>query len=111
MIDLEAGYELDERIATEVLGWTKRNERIWHRPGDRRPVALRAFSSDIAAAWLVVERMEDLAWMAHLTRVIGGWECRFTPLPHTERYVYEEEDTAPLAICKAALAAVKGAQP
>lgn len=62
----EAGRELDRRIAVEVMGWQifpymmgAGNEFSYCPPGERPHVsAIRsvpAYSTDIAAAWLVVE--------------------------------------------------------
>lgn len=68
-----------------------------------------AYSTDIAAAWAVVEQVEDTGngWVFSLAhRVIPDcWVARFTPLAVTG-LVSEEADTVPLAICRAALAAV-----
>lgn len=62
---MNASYELDVLIAEKVMGWRRRppessnprSQKNWYRPGLSHPVVLPAFSKDIAAAWLVVERM------------------------------------------------------
>lgn len=73
---------------------------------------LRAYSTDIAAAWLVVEKMRERFFWLILTDCAGfGWLAVFNeegppiddePLRRGEG----EADFAPLAICRAALQAV-----
>ena len=63
------------------------------------------FSTDIAAAWLVVEKLKDEFGEIEITVWGGGWgECtqvNIGDLPQVEA------DTAPLAICRAALKAME----
>jgi hypothetical protein len=76
------------------------------------------YSTDIAAAWEVVEKMAEITYAAHVLckieykqHVIGSnsWEVKMstkigvTPPRNDER---AEAETAPLAICRAALKAV-----
>ena len=97
-------------------------EREWVQEGDYVIVfddgqlgIMPAYSTDIAAAWEVVEQLETmrpdiltdihrishngersgLQWAAHM-RVIGG----------EGKYIYELAETVPIAICRAALLAV-----
>lgn len=68
-----------------------------------------AFSTDIAAAWLVVEKMHALGWYFVL---LERWLAIFGREEWTNNIFYAREvpsasaDTAPLAICNAALAAL-----
>lgn len=133
--ELAAGRELDRRVAEQIMGWvwgeqihplTDQVRQRWIVPpraldkgGMRRPdyqvagletpnapnwdCMLPAYSSDIAAAWLVVEQVGarldcSLSQMPmHEGRKL--WGCMFG----TSGGALEE--TAPLAICRAALAA------
>jgi hypothetical protein len=72
---------------------------------------LPPFSTDIAAAWEVVEKLADgihggfdlvLDWD-------GGWEACFE-IPGGQKVVSVNCDTAPLAICRAALRVGRGGQ-
>lgn len=95
--------------------WHDRAGRPWqadieaHVAAWRAPPS-RAWSTDIAAAWAVVERLASAGWNVELIRVPGGhvrdpWMVRFLTLNKSRD---ADADTAPLAICKAALLAVLG---
>jgi hypothetical protein len=123
-IPLPAGRELDARIARDVMGWTDQ-EGFWM---ERTPDGLRYRvaenwdefqpSTDIRAAWNVVERMRPRFPDASLAVRLGAgdtgnWFCEFgidygwaTHGEGDEVVAVGEADTAPLAICYAALAAI-----
>ncbi len=69
-------------------------------------------STDIAAAWQVVERMRELGWFSsHTDLTIDSgqewWSWHFTDIkPPGSTTVKAQGHTAPHAICLAALAAV-----
>ena len=70
-------------------------------------VEIPPFSTDIAAAWMVVERMRELGWFFEVSAECDSqWVAYFDK----ERYASEAADTAPLAICRAALRA-RGEEP
>lgn len=121
---MPAGRELDALVAEKVMGWTAcdANEaypRWMHGdPGDEFAEAGRGrgcaplttawrvpysrYSTDIAAAWEVVEKVRGdrdvwLQWDSETSI----WGCQFFSGGH-ECFA----DTAPLAICRAALKAV-----
>lgn len=149
MTVMQAGRELDERIAVKIFGWQ-------HARGDDVPLVARhrnprdtripeawiytdsslasgigyecvlcgegppPYSTDIAGAWQVVEKMqadgcsvllhyhpEGMAeeWLRGWTVSVqrGGTPAR----PFDTPYVWHQAATAPLAICLAALAAVE----
>jgi len=77
------------------------NEPIWNTFGERPP----KYSTEIAAAWQVVERMKGVSpwpYWFELSHRPKGFMCNFVgDTPHN---AYAE--SAPLAICKAALRAV-----
>lgn len=73
-------------------------------------------STDIAAAWQVVEHMKAQLWACTLTQLdmneigrksfrMDTWICRLTGF---DDEVEARADTAPLAICRAALEALEG---
>lgn len=112
------GRELDVLIAERVMG-----DDLSFRPADRledgiKPGAIfydvqpepRPYSTDIACAWEVVEKFTDLCFS--LSKVGDEWECELDsndgkflqngPTVH----VFGSGETAPHAICLAALKAV-----
>lgn len=119
---LEAGPELDALIAEKVMGCSVTSiefeGRVWFRcscagaphgqvdSDGEKTVALQAYSTDIAAAWSVLEKFP---WFRIDNR--GDYEGN-------EAFMVELTDdvknlagkmwgpTAPLAICRAALKAV-----
>lgn len=91
------GRELDEAVARDVLGLT------WSPVAGPVP-----YSRDIDAAWQVVERMLTLGWhlnLMSLHRDGSLWSAEFEAAAETTRHIYGE--SAPLAICRAALAALR----
>lgn len=116
---LEAGTALDWEIARRVFGWTAVGvpsiDQVWfYAPtGKSTRHEIPPFSSDIAAAWNVIERMQELGWWARLTTPFEPgqpWFCGFTPLGTSGwngRPDHQEgAETMPLAICRCALKAL-----
>jgi hypothetical protein len=114
--------ELDQAVAEKVMGWTweltKFNgdrrilvaDRSW---GDRSWVGMDVleyvphYSTDIAAAWLVAEKLEQTvaAWSIGKTVGVEGYTCMwFKQFGHPWDEVVAP--TASEAICLAALKAV-----
>lgn len=117
--ELPAGRELDALVAEKVMGWRLRENmgaaggRCWatgrtdggsYGSGVYPEFELPEFSMDMNAAWKVVTASNtrlDLfgpAWR-------GLWTASFSPHPTAQG------ETAPLAICRAALKAVDVALP
>lgn len=112
---MTAGRELDALIAEKVMGWKvfrngEHGPHRWEAETDRG--TLRVIdssysgdgfspSTDIAAAWEVVEKVRKEAGDFQLALVDYGsaWAARFDKASAVER-------TAPHAICLAALKAV-----
>jgi hypothetical protein len=94
---MEAGRELDQRVAIEVMGWTLyAGNRNYRQSGEPVP----DYSTDIAAAWLVVEALLARGIYVCVEYASGRWNCwAGTVNVHAE--------TAPLAICLAALKATE----
>lgn len=68
-----------------------------------------AYSTDIAAAWLVVERMRALGWCVAINDRMDDpepWWCEFATDGY-ERGAQAWANTMPLAVCRAALAATR----
>jgi hypothetical protein len=134
---MEAGRELDAIIAEKVMGWQRETDerelrrlnsgyldaseyaRWWINPSGGWACASPRYSTDIAAAWEVVERLKDanrddasydfdLIYESSKERETGlrndvfGWFAQFGEAEHGSG----RADTAPLAICLAALEAV-----
>lgn len=129
MTEHEAGRELDALVAEKVTGYA------WERDGDdyalmrvpgtnqcameinrgeRYYALLPRFSTDIAAAWEVVDAMRQRGFAFKMFRADSTddsaktWAA-FAPSGSDivdETYAEAPDDTAPLAICRAALAAV-----
>jgi hypothetical protein len=129
--------ELSAKVAEEMMGWHRITDKYrdrgwldkdgretgWLHDGFRahweegdEPIWSPATS--IADAWEVVEKLETGGWRVELTRWSDGWYVKFrrvvvapTPSMPEGKRIYVEQtqtDTAPRAICLAALRA-KGA--
>ena len=107
---MKAGRELDALIAEKVMGkpvkWGK-------TPTTKYPIAVAHYSTQIADAWLVVEKMEehndivlfDIVRKTHVYNELY-WFARFRTVLVERPNSITKADTAPLAICLAALKAV-----
>lgn len=133
------GPELDALVAEKVMGWAWRKWNVsgseepvkalfpptWAQwvgtePCDagspiRRAVGtegrIRPYSTDIAAAWLVVEKMATDGWFPEVQFNNWGaesWNATFSRLTSDPRegYASHHAASAPVAICNAALKAV-----
>ena len=119
---MNAGRELDALVAEKVMGYYKatpesigRGVRCWNKEGDCATTEFSP-STDIAAAWEVVEKLtknlhevKDGEWVLdRLGYLDGQYRCWFAMnVSDDVRWdIFAEADTAPLAICLAALKAV-----
>jgi hypothetical protein len=121
---MPAGREMDALVAERVMGWVRHPDSMYRHWCERQPDGTLRFldqceplhtvrpwhpSTDIAAAWEVVEKLrgESFPWEFSL-----GWR-------HIEPFVsfgrtanqkdeigFSHGETAPLAICRAALKTV-----
>ena len=64
---------------------------------------MRDPSRDIAAAWEVVENLEEIGWAMRLHRVDDGWVCYLHHRDNWAELLSGRQPTAALAICHAAL--------
>ena len=122
-MELKAGRERDALVARHVMGWSRSNDGLggawWYDERGNKTIygggssgqsTYKEFrpSTDIAAAWEVVEKMRIMVSPTLLNRWIAGVLKGVTG--DGKRYYFDgttaEADTAPLAICLAALKAV-----
>ena len=109
---------LDERVAMEVMGWHKEPNPMhkkdpvhyaperWMLPNGDISGAPSRYSTDISAAWLVVERMRELGFTLRLREFESGhFSAKFVQ-DDIGRDFEAWDHTAAGAICLAALAAV-----
>jgi hypothetical protein len=123
---LKAARELDALVAERVMGlWsrhaldtTRLGETVGYKSGRACPVCLveldgeddpgqcsvKPYSTSISAAWEVVEKLQEFSFELIYLDGKMHWEATFAPLHLNETRAIAE--TAPLAICKAALKAV-----
>jgi hypothetical protein len=99
---------LDVEVANKVFGFA-----IWHDefgPGSpgftpftdvQNGVMVKPYSSDIASAFLVVEKMREKGFWMALESEDALWRCNFAD--DEDSHCAFDEPTAALAICKAAL--------
>lgn len=127
ILNTPAGYELDALIAKGVMGinLSQECEGDIYEEGDhwtctycskvgywgesfKHTIEPKQYSTDIADAWEVVEKLLPLFRFA-LAQIDSGtkWFAQFENIEHFGEWkAFEaEEDTAPLAICRAALLA------
>lgn len=121
METLKAGRELDQLVAERVMGWSRIDSISWSEPApsglgyQRLETDLPCYSTDIAAAWEVVpelrrRRIHFEITCAGISDVYtvklfhwAAFKDTFYEGPHKfEAY----SDTAPEAICLAALKSV-----
>lgn len=80
-VDALTGRELDAAVARYVMGWdvVRTNGVAWYGryPGCKFSTEdVPNYSRDMAAAWLVIERLRDLWTVA--TEGVAGWDNSFT---------------------------------
>jgi len=122
---VKPGRELDALVAEKVFGavvsWDKyAGGNHPHSPSINTPEcpscgydghwdhdAVPNYSTDISAAWQVVDRLTEVFADMELTVDKGMWECLFDTREIVPEHFLAGADTAPHAICLAALKAVE----
>ena len=117
---MEAGRELDALIAEKVMGLTlgpapmsANFEITCVKLGDHEWRNISYYSTEIGAAWEVVEKLRGAGWTFHVDDVgfndatEGEWRVMFTEATTGNEHVFADGKTAPHAICLAALKAVE----
>ena len=122
MTTTQTDREMDARVAVEVMGWRNVRRRIRLVPPGWRlwdwiivgndgtgTRSVPPFSANLAAAWKVVAEMERRGFFVALDnrgwRETDGYWCEFASADYEEGG-RATAPTAPLAICRAALAAL-----
>lgn len=112
---MKAGRELDALVAERVMGWTKTivDNYPWQiLPPDATELKAKScphYSTDIAAAWQVVEKLRQDRLYIEIVSEAEYFRCEvnhYTPAAYQFK-TEQHADTAPLAICLAALEAVR----
>lgn len=107
---MKPGRELDALVAEKVMGYPG-DGNVWYVTGDyANPDSIPEYSTDIAAAWEVVEKMKHSSWSFSI-RSSDDCEAEFSLndgkfLQNADTVGMGRGDTAPYAICLAALKAV-----
>jgi hypothetical protein len=101
---LTPGRELDALVAEKVMGWTNLTSDFWGCPVKDRAsmVPIHKYSTSIAAAWEVVEKLSETHRIC-ITKANGKWAMA---LDDEIIWISDGQETAPYAICLAALKAV-----
>lgn len=129
---LTVGPELDMLVAQKVFGWKWDEKRCracggtivphpdfpgcWIDNCSMRPIpkdeeradAILNYSGDIKAAWSVVEHLRAQGYVVAVVTCRSGWACDIGPgdMSYLDMMRGYGEESAPLAICRAALQAV-----
>lgn len=127
--DLPAGRELDALVAEKVMGlgkiewmWCKRTDFAGDPFCVKQPChvdrvygwrVVPRYSTDIAAAWTVLDKMQERGFAMRLNQfctfkdhpLLWHWACEIATSP-VSVVSSEFEPTAELALCRAALKAV-----
>jgi hypothetical protein len=106
ILNMKAGDDMNALVATEIFKMEESHEPSWWWL-DGMMEELPDYSTDIGAAWKVVEEVagpESLFSATVVGQYAGGqWRCLFSNAFDAFDVTAE---TAPLAICRAALLAI-----
>ncbi len=106
---------LDAEVAEKVMGWHCDGEFNWRDENNVMQDWVDSWwpSTDIADAWQVVEKMQERGAVFGYQTIKEGVRGNFawfgvlpTPASSFHEDFYGEGETAPLAICRAALEAL-----
>ncbi len=114
--ELQAGRELDALVAEKVMGWKLAGGNAAMRAVgappyyliDGMPRGLPHLSADIAAAWGVVEKLRAAGLCIDVSADVDGRFYLRVWRDNSLKAEIKNVDTAPLAICLAALEVVAG---
>lgn len=119
---MKPGRELDALIAEKIMGWRRvgpdeppksgwrSSTGYWHAEEDNAwEKGLPRYSTDIAAAWDVVDKIKDIKpdHAFSLESYKGKWSADFVLKDYDNYNCGEGASSAPLAICLAALRATE----
>ncbi len=100
--------EIDRLIAEQVMGWTNLSvagNRFGTTPEGKVHRIVPPYSTDMSAAWVVVEKLRLLGYRGGIdwARADSEYECYFEASPILSERQSSRAETAPMAICLAAL--------
>lgn len=110
--DLGASHWLDQLIATAVMGWVEKEKGYWVLPdgSECEDVYMPHYSQNIGDAMLIIPRLETHPDEILFSLVRKGysqetllWAAEFRKCRGNQHHYYADANTAPLAICRAAL--------
>lgn len=120
---MNTDIDIDALVAERVMGWTRSTrpgDYPWKLPNGKQSIITPDYSTDIAAAWQVVEKLAERGIALNIGPYWGhppkheGWHVELDialdtlpdldTIPIGDRYTVAP--TAPLAICRAALKAL-----
>jgi ABA sandwich protein len=109
ILNMPAGREMDALIAEKVMGHeVKRDVVMWREgnaslePYSEGFTVLAHYSTDIGAAWEVVEKIQTGELRLHEHKLLRTYYLAEFHEPGGSTFMVRAE-TAPLAICRAAL--------
>jgi hypothetical protein len=107
--ELQAGPEMDRAIVERLMAKEPPGPLVdFVRTEEGLKAVYPNYSTDIGAAWLVVEKMREQTHFINVEWTDSKWYCRIIWPPFGEWHqIANSADTAPLAICRAALAALE----
>lgn len=116
ILAMQPGRELDHIIGEKVMGaYQINNDTVYNlkwRIADALHLHMPPYSTDMSAAWEVVEMISDKKFNVYVTRRSDGMhftECKKVGSSADRLFeVFAEAPTAPEAICKAALLTTLG---
>jgi hypothetical protein len=118
---MKASPEMDAMIAENLFGWSDVKEinylgggMQWRGTNEigQRSVPVHNYSTNMAYAWEVVEKLADIlpgvvSVQHEFHRDGSGTICFIRQYPDSNAKWITHDESAPLAICRAALLAVK----
>lgn len=107
MSGVAAGRELDAEIARKVKGYA-----VHYEGQSRNADLIPHYSTDLIAAWLVVEKMQERGWRITIEDCADGFHVWYGRAGQGDEDFWVRAPvaiaaTAPLAICLAALHALR----
>jgi hypothetical protein len=105
ILDLSVGRQIDTMIAEKVMGWEKDRayDRYIKESGSTIYTNELDFSTEIDAAWRIVNKLFSVGVLFFLSRDDVHWVATFNK---RGKNYHASADNAPLAICRAALLVV-----
>lgn len=105
-ITVKSHDELNALVAEKVMGWKPAERGIFDFRPEPKPIHLK-YSTDIAAAWQVVEKMQSNDnFLSIITSKKNKWSVNIWVGKRVSTLVVKHTETTPAAICLAALASV-----